>query len=585
MTWQVEGYTELRELGSGAQGRVVLARQDGSGVVVAIKYVTATGQMDGLRAEAQMLARVADPHVATLYQLVTGEQGAALVMEAVDGVSLRTILDRFGAMAPEGALLILKGSLLGLAAAHEVGVVHRDYKPANVVVQADGLSKLIDFGIAGLAGTGSRSGTPAYMAPEQWEGLPASPATDVYAAACVFFECVAGRRPYEAESEAALKRAHLSGRIPVDAVPEQVQPLVLRGMAADPAARPAGAAAFVTELETTAAQAYGPDWERRGVAALSGAAAALAALFPLAAVATAVGGAAAPVVAGAGGVSGAVSGAGALLGALGGKAAVALAAGATSVAATAGAVVYRQLGDDQPAARVQAPPSRSAQRVPQAAQPVARTAVRDCPNVIFAASPIPRPSFRLPRQVKLPAGAAVYEPTFEGAPQFGLFIGPASGDCGVTGGDFTIATAGKEPFQVWKQADLDTVTCQYFPDSPQAEAIRRAGTSGLFCPAPERLRARQALPIGAQDWRGVLARADPERAGRVSVMLLLLSPFKLKTDVYPLIGCTMPSAKAALCTAALTYHFIENTAVSGITQATLNADLQRIAGYVLAARR
>lgn len=78
-------------------------------------------------------------------------------------------------MAPEAALTVLKGSLLGLAAAHAVGVVHRDYKPANVVVQPDGTSKLIDFGIAVLTGQGSRAGTPAYMAPEQWQGGPASP--------------------------------------------------------------------------------------------------------------------------------------------------------------------------------------------------------------------------------------------------------------------------------------------------------------------------------------------------------------------------------------------------------------------------
>ncbi|HEX2313825.1 MAG TPA: serine/threonine-protein kinase, partial [Thermomonospora sp.] len=224
--WRVAGHTEIRELGAGAHGRVVLARHDASGTPVAIKYLAYEdpAALDRLRAEARMLARVADPHVVRLYRFVTAEQGAALVMEAVDGVSLRAILDRQGALPPEAALLVLQGSLKGLAAAHAVGVVHRDYKPANVVVRGDGLSKLIDFGVAALFGEGSRSGTPAYMAPEQWEGRPVSPATDVYAATCVFFECVTGRRPYGARDRAALMRAHLLAPVPVEAVAEPLRP-------------------------------------------------------------------------------------------------------------------------------------------------------------------------------------------------------------------------------------------------------------------------------------------------------------------------------------------------------------------------
>ncbi|OLT33245.1 hypothetical protein BJF79_08180 [Actinomadura sp. CNU-125] len=124
------------------------------------------------------------------------ERGVALIMEAVEGVTLKEVLARHGELAPEAALVVLKGSLLGLAAAHTVGVVHRDYKPANVMVPADGRSKLIDFGVAVAAGDASASGTPAYMAPEQWRGEAVSPATDVYAATCVFFECVTGRRPF-----------------------------------------------------------------------------------------------------------------------------------------------------------------------------------------------------------------------------------------------------------------------------------------------------------------------------------------------------------------------------------------------------
>ncbi|MFC6934299.1 serine/threonine-protein kinase [Actinomadura yumaensis] len=302
--WRVEGFTEVRELGSGAQGRVVLARHATAGTPVAIKYLARRDgderAVERLRGEALMLGRVDDPHVVRLYRFVSGEQGAALVMEAVNGVSLKRVLAEHGALEPEAALAVLKGSLLGLAAAHGVGVVHRDYKPANVVVQADGLSKLIDFGVATLAGEGAGSGTPAYMAPEQWERRPSGPATDVYAATCVFFECVTGRRPYGPGDAAALAAAHLRAPVPVEDVPEPLRDLVARGMAKRPDDRPAGAAAFAADLERAAGAAYGPDWERRGVRALAGAAVALAAVFPLvvAGLAPAGGGAAVAVTAG-----------------------------------------------------------------------------------------------------------------------------------------------------------------------------------------------------------------------------------------------------------------------------------------------
>ena len=98
------------------------------------------------------------------------------MMELVDGVSLREILSHQGTTTPEAALAVLHGSLLGLAAAHVRGVVHRDYKPENVLVNAEGASKLTDFGIAARAGTDLPTGTAAYVPPEQFVGgRPARP--------------------------------------------------------------------------------------------------------------------------------------------------------------------------------------------------------------------------------------------------------------------------------------------------------------------------------------------------------------------------------------------------------------------------
>ncbi|WP_345336811.1 serine/threonine-protein kinase, partial [Actinomadura viridis] len=319
--WRVPGYSELRVLGEGAQGRVVIARHDGTGAPAAIKYLSPRLLADEefrerFRGEAELLRRVRHPSIARLYGLVETARGAAIVMEAIDGAPLKAVLAERGALGPEAALALLKGSLLGLAAAHDLGIVHRDYKPANVIVRGDGLSKLIDFGIAVDAGEAGRSGTPVYMAPEQWRAEPASPATDVYAATCVFFECVAGHRPFAGDGPGALMHGHLNAPVPVGAVPEPLRPLVARGMAKNPWERPAGAAAFVTELEEAASDAYGTGWERRGLRGLAGAAAAAAMLFPLAALGLAPSGAGAVAAAGTG-VAGAGAG-GAAGGAVGG---------------------------------------------------------------------------------------------------------------------------------------------------------------------------------------------------------------------------------------------------------------------------
>jgi eukaryotic-like serine/threonine-protein kinase len=281
--WTVPGYTYARDLGSGASGRVVLATHEGTGSPVAIKYLSDqlradSSFLEGFRAEARLLNTFTSAHVVRLYEYVEDARGAAIVMELVDGVPLKALLKQEGPTGPEAALTVLKGSLLGLAAAHAAGVVHRDYKPDNVLVAADGSSKLVDFGIAVPVGeTPDVSGTPPYMAPEQWMGQPAGPATDVYAATATFFECLTGARPYAGDTAIQLAMQHMHAPIPGDAVPEQVRPLVLRGLAKSHAERPANAAAFVQDLDALAVAAYGEDWEERGQRKL----AALVALLPL----------------------------------------------------------------------------------------------------------------------------------------------------------------------------------------------------------------------------------------------------------------------------------------------------------------
>ena len=283
--WKVPGYTELKALGSGGFGDVILARHDPTGTLVAIKYLRHELLADAefaqlFRAEAAVLASLDDPNVVRLYEYVESPGGAAIVMELIGGVTLREILTFHGKTTAEAALVVLQGSLLGLAAAHRRGVVHRDYKPENVLVNGDGISKLTDFGIAARAGDHPvPAGTLLYAAPEQMAGAPASPASDVYAATATFYECLTGRPPFHGEAD-DLARQHRSAPVPLEPVPEPLRPLVAAGMAKDPRGRPIDATTFVTELSAVAAGAYGRDWPERGRSHLGEAALLLAALWP-----------------------------------------------------------------------------------------------------------------------------------------------------------------------------------------------------------------------------------------------------------------------------------------------------------------
>jgi serine/threonine protein kinase len=286
--WRVPGYSELRELGSGGFGDVVAARDERTGVLVAIKYLRADLLADPLftemfRAEARALAGLDDPNIVRLREYVESAGGAAIVMELVDGVSLREVLARYGATGPEAALVVLHGSLMGLAAAHRAGVVHRDYKPENILIDGHGASKLTDFGLAARSGDRPLpAGTLAYAAPEQLDGQPATPACDVYAATATFYESITGRPPFTGDP-AELARQHRTQPVPLDPVPEALRPLVAAGMAKQPAARPADATTLASQLEAAATAGYGQDWQDHGRSRLGEAALLLAALWPTAA--------------------------------------------------------------------------------------------------------------------------------------------------------------------------------------------------------------------------------------------------------------------------------------------------------------
>jgi serine/threonine protein kinase len=179
-----------------------------------------------------------------------------LVMELVEGQPLSNLLRPDAPMDPEVVRDLLGQAAVALGAAHKTGIVHRDVKPGNLIITPDRRTKVTDFGIAraaegmSLTETGQVMGTPAYISPEQAEGRRATAASDVYALGVVAFECLAGRKPFLADTPVATAIAHLREPVPdlPDTVPADLASVVRRSMAKDPAERYADGEAFAAAL-------------------------------------------------------------------------------------------------------------------------------------------------------------------------------------------------------------------------------------------------------------------------------------------------------------------------------------------------
>ena len=213
--------------------------------------------------EAQHAASLHHPGIAAVYDF--GEAGDRagstmaqpyLVMELVEGQPLSALLRPGQPMDPEVASDLMAQTATALAAAHAAGIVHRDVKPANLLVTPDRRVKVTDFGIAraaeavGVTQTGQVMGTPQYLSPEQARGQTATAASDVYALGVVAFECLAGRRPFQTDSPVTTALAHLNQPVPElpDEVPAPLAAVVRRALAKAPADRWPDATAMAAAL-------------------------------------------------------------------------------------------------------------------------------------------------------------------------------------------------------------------------------------------------------------------------------------------------------------------------------------------------
>lgn len=261
------GPYELRSLlGSGGMGEVYEAYDTVKERVVALKLLS--GDLVGdpeyqtrFRRESQAAARLAEPHIIPIHDWGVIDGRLFIDMRLVAGTDLRTLVESAGPLGPQRAVSVIEQIAAALDAAHADGLVHRDVKPANILVTDADFAYLADFGIAHHAGdsavtqAGVAVGSYSYMAPERFERVPVTARADIYSLACVLHECLTGTQPFDAPSLGMLIRAHLAEPPPRASLqrtglPAAFDEVIACGMAKDPLDRFATAGEFAVAART-----------------------------------------------------------------------------------------------------------------------------------------------------------------------------------------------------------------------------------------------------------------------------------------------------------------------------------------------
>ncbi|OBI03148.1 hypothetical protein A5715_08465 [Mycolicibacter heraklionensis] len=271
---RVGRYLLRRLLGRGTTGEVYEAldtHRDGTAALKLLSPVFGGNPAfrEWLQHEAPLIGRVQEPHVVPVRDYGEVDGQVFIDMPLVPGADLAALLKRTGVLSPPRAVNVVWQAASALDAAHSVGVIHRGVKPRNILVTSDDFVYLMDFGLAGAPGAEVADAQNAgarwkYAAPELFSGTDFGPAVDVYALACVLYQCLTGSPPYRADSLKMLANAHQNKPIPRPShagatIPAALDEVVAKGMAKDPAERYASAA----ELATAAYQALSaPDQQR-----------------------------------------------------------------------------------------------------------------------------------------------------------------------------------------------------------------------------------------------------------------------------------------------------------------------------------
>jgi len=267
-------YTGAQPIGRGGMGEIFRATDTTLGRAVAVKvlerrYAEDPAVRERFTREALAVARLSgNPSIVTVYDVGEWRERPFIVMEYLGGGSLEQRLRDEGAQQPGQALEWLEQAANALDVAHRDGVVHRDVKPANLLLDGHGRVHVADFGIASAAGldaltqTGTVLGTASYLSPEQAKGEATSAASDLYSLAVVAFELLTGRRPFEGPTAAAEAAAHVTEEVPSvydvnPRIPRELDPVFAKALAKDPAKRYRSCAEFVAALRASLEEAAG----------------------------------------------------------------------------------------------------------------------------------------------------------------------------------------------------------------------------------------------------------------------------------------------------------------------------------------
>jgi serine/threonine protein kinase/WD40 repeat protein len=254
-------YLIVRELGRGGMGVVFAARDPSLDRVVAIKLLNEHGEPERFLREAQVAAKVIHPNCVPIFDIGEHQGNPFIVMELVAGVSASEFLEKQGSLRWKTATRIVAAACRGLSAIHEAGIVHRDVKPANLLISKSGAVKVADFGLARVVGkhvpslTGDQVvGTPHYMSPEQCWSEPVDPRSDIYSLGGTYFVLLTSQPPYHADHPLKIMFAHCNDPVPdprsiLPSVPESCAKVVLKAMAKAPADRYQSAREMLKALE------------------------------------------------------------------------------------------------------------------------------------------------------------------------------------------------------------------------------------------------------------------------------------------------------------------------------------------------
>lgn len=262
-------YRVLKRLGSGGMADVYCAEDTQLGRRVALKllyrrFAEDSEFVERFRREASSAAGLQHPNIVGIFDRGEWDGTYYIAMEYLEGRTLKQLVREHGAMPPDLATDITIQVLRAARFAHKRGIIHRDFKPHNVILDEEGRAKVTDFGIAragasDMTETGSIMGTAQYLSPEQAQGQPVSPRSDLYSIGVMLYELLTGRVPFDAESPVAIAVRHVSDRpIPPAEVNPDVPPaleaVVMKALEKDPARRFADADEFIAALEAARAQ-------------------------------------------------------------------------------------------------------------------------------------------------------------------------------------------------------------------------------------------------------------------------------------------------------------------------------------------